>query len=700
MAKPVCSNCQLYKVRCTTTLIRRRAPMAPKPKPADVPPPPPDQEPRLLHNTSDANESLEARLKGIEARLDSLGASSGGADASLASLLGYPPSVVNPLDFSTNVDLSMLETEGSSSEPVVVVGNSSGSNSSHTSSVADGFFPELPPLHEALPIIERYFQDFNSALPLHHEPTFMKLLHRCYSGGGGGGIEQPRQRQKVEFALVHSVLAIGYRLRLRPSGADDTAAAAMPPPNPFAEDKSQQCLQNCGRLLQDLVTWDEDTLGIQVLLAIIILHLANGDDKLASMLISAAMRLAHSLQMHTEASDVSFPLHEAQQRHNIFWICYCLDKDISLRTITPSVQQDDDIDLALPGTASSCVSPENMFDITEEEPPPPFHYLRARVQLAFIEGQIYDKLYSVRSLKETPEQRRQQVTRLDALLETWRRSSLPPAVLVHHLHQEGQIVAGNYSNNTGLAATLDHAYLFCLFTLHGLYSLDSVWVQNIDILGRTALENFSNKSERCMHSLQPPIPDAWNKCVLASRRSVQLITNSSGNRVGRKTANPNCDIWSSTCLLFSALVILLVNITYEPGHERAPQDRQLAAEGAALFRGFSLLRNKKGGGDTSNNTLASVLRGLELAADKWTGYYELDPLSVRPPLPAKGYDLFGNGILTMPTSSTSASDSLREEEAEPISLFDYPMGLWTERTRSDDTLTMDFVTPGYSGYNV
>ncbi|KAK8052801.1 transcriptional regulator [Apiospora saccharicola] len=692
MTKPVCSNCQLYKVRCTTTLIRRRAPMAPKPKTADVPPPP-SQEPRL-HNTPNANESLEARLKGIEARLDSLGASSGGGDASLASLLGYPPPIINPgpLDFSSNVDLSMLETEGSSSEPVVV-GNSSssGSSSSHASSGVDGVFPELPPLHEALPVIERYFQDFNSALPLHHEPTFMKLLHRCYSGG----VEQHQQRQKVEFALVHSVLAIGYRLR--PSGADGNSAAM--PPNPFAGDKSQQCLQSCGRLLQDLVTWDEDALGIQVLLAIVVLHLADGDDKLASMLVSAAMRLAHSLQMHTEASDVAFPLHEAQQRHNIFWICYCLDKDISLRTITPSVQLDCDIDLGLPGIISSCVSPENMFGIMEDESwhgqesptPPPVHYLRARVQLAFIEGQIYDQLYSVRSLKQTPEQRRQQVARLDALLDTWRRSSLPPAVLAHHHHhhQEGQIAAAeNYSNNDpGLAATLNHTYLFCLFTLHGLYSLDSVWVQNIDILGRTALENFSNKSERCMHSLQPPIPDAWNKCVLASRRSVQLINNSSGSRRGRSTTtttNTNCDIWSSTCLLFSALVILLVNITYEPGHERAPQDRQLAAEGAVLFK--RLLHHKKGDGDTSSkNTLASVLRGLELAADKWTGYYELDPLSVRPPLPAKGYDLFGNGILTMPASSMSTSDFLREDETEPISFFDDSMGLWTERTSSDGT---------------
>lgn len=318
MTKPICSNCQLYKVRCTTTLIRRRA-MAPKLKPAGGPPL--DQEP-TPHTSSNSNEGLEARLKGIEARLDSLGATAGG-NASLASLLGYSP-VTNPYDFSSSIDPSMLETPDST-EPLAV-----NNNSSNASSVADGFFPELPPFQEALPVIESYFEDFNSILPLHHQPTFMKLLHRCYSGGAVAQQPPQQHRQKAEFALVHSVLAIGYRLR--PDDDEDSIAAmgggsaAAMMPNPFAEDKSQQCLQNCGRLLHDLVTRDEDALGIQVLLAMAVLHLADGDDKLASMLISAVMRLAHSLQMHTRASDEPFPLYEARQRHNIFWICYCLDK--------------------------------------------------------------------------------------------------------------------------------------------------------------------------------------------------------------------------------------------------------------------------------------------------------------------------------------------------------------------------------------
>ncbi|KAK8044700.1 hypothetical protein PG993_004724 [Apiospora rasikravindrae] len=181
MTKPVCSNCQLYKVRCTTTLIRRRA-MAPEVKPADVTPPGREHD--------NHNESLEARLKGIEARLDSLGASPSGGDASLASLLGYPSIINNTHDFSPNVmDLGMLKTPDAS-EPEVVMGSSS--NTSNASSMSiDGSFLEMPPLHEALPVIETYFRDFNSMLPLHHEPTFMKLLHRCYSGGSP---EQQSQR--------------------------------------------------------------------------------------------------------------------------------------------------------------------------------------------------------------------------------------------------------------------------------------------------------------------------------------------------------------------------------------------------------------------------------------------------------------------------------------------------------------------------
>ncbi|KAK7943736.1 transcriptional regulator [Apiospora aurea] len=567
MTKPVCSNCQLYKVRCTTTLIRRRA-MAPKRKPADVSPPGRD------HDNSSNASSLDV----------------------------------------------------------------------------DGSFPELPPLHGALPIIETYFRDFNSVLPLHHEPTFMKLLHRCYSGGA----EQKSRR--AEFALVYSVLAIGYRLRPNTGSGGDgifTAAAVM---GPFAEDKSQKCLRNCERLLSELVTRDEDTLGIQALLGLVVLHLANDDEKPAAMLISAAMRLVHNLQMHTRTSDTSFSLREAEQRHNVFWICYCLDKHISLRTSTPSLQPDDDIDLGIPGTTASNASPENMFGIVEEREgqegrPPPFHYLRARVQLAFIEGQIYDSLYSVRSLKTSPEQRKQQVARLDTLLDTWRRSSLPSPPPPPPIHDKDHFVTDEAVAN--MAASLHHTYLSCLSCLHGLYSWESIWVQNIDALGRTALENFSNKSEKCMHSLQPPIPDAWNKCVLASRCSVQLIMRDQDHHGDRRHNHNNNSLWFSTCLLFSALVILLVNITYEPGHERASQDRQLAATGAAFLKGA--LAEK---GDTASMGLIGVLRGLELAADKWTGYYAMDPLSLRPPLPAKGHDSFGNGILMMGASSPPSESLL------------------------------------------
>ncbi|KAK8120744.1 hypothetical protein PG999_004864 [Apiospora kogelbergensis] len=495
------------------------------------------------------------------------------------------------------MEMSMLEPPYCA-EPI-------SSSSGNASSVSDGF-PELPPLHEALPVIETYFNDFNIALPLHHQPTFMKLLHRCYSG-------PENQKQRVEYALVHSVLAIGYRLR---SGMDDIFIDGGF--YPFAENESQLYFRNCERLLNDLVTRDEDTLGVQVLLALVVLHLANGDEKSAAMLISAAMRLAHSLQMHTRTSDDSFPLHEAQQRHNIFWICYIMDKDISLKTSTPSVQLDNDIDLDLPGATSS-VPLENMFGITEDENGRPlsFQYLRARVQLAFVEGQIYDNLYSARSLRETPGQRREQVARLDTLLNAWRRSSLPPS----HRSQDDrlQLVAADAPGGpSNLAASLHHTYLLCLFSLHGLYSWESVWVQNIDILGRTALENISNKSETCMHRLQ-------------------LIM---GNHGGRHSSNSssNNPIWCGNCVLFSALVILLVNITYEPGHALVTKDRQLAAEGAALFKG--ILNTK---GDTTIKGLVSVLRGLELAADKWTGYYELDPLLIQPPCLRRGTTCSGTG---------------------------------------------------------
>lgn len=41
---------------------------------------------------------------------------------------------------------------------------------------------KLPPIDKVVPIVDLYFSHFNSAIPLFHQPAFMRMLNDWYSG--------------------------------------------------------------------------------------------------------------------------------------------------------------------------------------------------------------------------------------------------------------------------------------------------------------------------------------------------------------------------------------------------------------------------------------------------------------------------------------------------------------------------------------
>jgi len=116
-------------------------------------------------NGAKRNEELEARLARIEAKLDALN-NSGGEPNDPNALIGLERLVERDLldenvaEISPNGghdDLPQTLTEGSW----------------HISSRnRDG--PPVPPLTEALPILEVFFQNYNSLIPLFNQQSFVR----------------------------------------------------------------------------------------------------------------------------------------------------------------------------------------------------------------------------------------------------------------------------------------------------------------------------------------------------------------------------------------------------------------------------------------------------------------------------------------------------------------------------------------------
>ncbi|KAF4955580.1 hypothetical protein FGADI_4415 [Fusarium gaditjirri] len=332
---------------------------------------------------------------------------------------------------------------------------------------------ELPPLEEIIPIVDHYFTTFNGVIPLFQQSEFMKLLTTWF--------KQPETRDRASWAAIQTVMAIGYRvpqLSLR-----DSQSVHI--------EKADQCLRNAQTVVSELVTRDEDLLGVQILLGIVMLFQNSRDPKPASVLIGTAVRLAHRLKLHSREAAMNFPAAEAEQRSRVFWIAYTLDKDICLRAQTPSCQFDEDIDISLPVLAP----PDSVGLIWTQNGQVHFNYHRRRVELAYIQGKVYDLLYSNRSNKVTAQERQRRVSRLQSMVDQW-YERIPTVFHIEHV-----------------AATVGPSQLVQMAKMHHAFLLTEVMIHALIVLLANMILNPGHNSIHIDQHLSVKALDLFDKLL-------------------------------------------------------------------------------------------------------------------------------------------------------------------------------------------
>ncbi|KAF7551853.1 hypothetical protein G7Z17_g4695 [Cylindrodendrum hubeiense] len=538
MLKPVCSNCILYKADCKTSIIRRKA-NPPKPKPA------PPSQPVL-----GSGESMEARLARIEKQLQEV------LDTAKDAHRPAGANRVPQANSGSSDDFDQADTTADPAMQEPVLNEVRASNPWRFDPIQPHVYngPEpdafaLPPLDEILPTIDHYFDGFNSVIPLFHHPTFMKMLYSWYN--------DPTPRDRGTWAAVQIVLALGYRTPKLT--AMDTPAVQI--------EKADRCLKSAQAVLSELVTRDWDMVGVQILLGVVMLFQNSRDPKPASVIIGTAVKLAHRLGLHAAEASKLFTPEETEQRSRVFWIAYTLDKDISLRAYTPSSLFDDDIDIPLPAMAPT----DDTGFIWTQNGQAHFNYHRRRVELAHIEGKVYDLLYSNRATKIKGLERQQRVARLQAMLEKW-YERIPPVFQIEQ-------VAANVGPSQLVQLTkMHHAFLLAEVMTHGIYSHNADWVNRISSFSRSAIRSMALvpnkfKNPTCISNKDQsaPLPEGWNKCVEISRGCMNLF----------QGATPTeCLV---CCAHFSGLIIILANMSLNPSHELVAFDQHLALRALNLF---------------------------------------------------------------------------------------------------------------------
>jgi hypothetical protein len=371
--KPRCSHCITYGVDCTYAAPSRKP--APKRKRTDA------ESDNNSDNTQDRLTRLETLVLQVVEHLD--------VSERHNDLQNQP----SDQEATTNAAVAMSTVSSSQSEE------------SGLGSMA------LPPLQQILPTIQAYLRGFNSVLPLFHAETLLQLVHDVYEC-------RPSHRDPVMWAAIYVVLALTQR-------NNPTAGYDLP--------SSGTCLGRAESVLSRVVLGDTKLLNIQVLVGMVMLLQNLHDPQPALILVATTIRLAHAIGLHDRDYSTHLDSVDARQRAFVFWLVYILDKDLSLRSKQPSIQLDDDVNLDLPWPTEienhQGRSRDDSFSnttgcIVTMDGLGRLNYLGARVQLAAIEGGVYDYVYSTRSRKRSAEERTRAWQSVAHALEMWKSSLL------------------------------------------------------------------------------------------------------------------------------------------------------------------------------------------------------------------------------------------------------------------------------------
>ncbi|KAI0893462.1 fungal-specific transcription factor domain-containing protein [Annulohypoxylon nitens] len=562
MAKPSCSNCELYQTPCKTSLIRRRAQPQPKPsaksqsgitssigdKPDnDVPSP-----------KTRKNETLEERVAYLESQLSQLAQASSVSRDTSASASKHDLSVNQPLGISP---------------PLI-----------------------LPPLDDILPSVERYFEHTNSFIPLFDKSDFNRILMDWYHPSSNSGHDhlKTHSRQTV-FAAINVVVALSFRV---PSSLSQDLSLGEE--HPMVE----LCMRNTERVVMDLINSAEDLVILQVLLGMMVLYLGSRNSQLVTTLVGSAVQLCHRLRLYSSEENADFQPLVKIKRERLFWITYILDKEVSMRYHTPPLLSDDDVDVEL--SAEQEGNQDIFSDFTQDSAP--FAFFHHRIQLAGIQALVYQQLYSSSSnpSKVPPEQRRARVLLLDAHLENWRRRipvQLQLNSLVETLFPDG-LATDVSEKRMGIfthMVELHFAYMGLLVRIHGVWSHDADWLKLISSFSQQVVRDCGERGSKCGIQLGP-FPKQWDRCVKASRECLMLA---------QKMPLAINNIWSTGCAYVSSLIILLANQLQSHDIAQMEIDHDLTKHGLVMF-----VKIKEASSWPPLHQLHSVIMGLDARATR------------------------------------------------------------------------------------
>ncbi|RSM17119.1 hypothetical protein CDV31_004012 [Fusarium ambrosium] len=386
---------------------------------------------------------------------------------------------------------------------------------------------ELPPQDEVMSAAQRYIAGFNTAIPLFNPDTLLSVINRWYTSSD--------KRDYTAWAAVNTMLALVHR--------------QTPPEEATPSKNTVKYTNNAQSVLTKIVMGETTLLSVQVLVGMTLLFQGVQDLKPATMLIAMALRLAHQLGLHTREGSAQLDSSVTLERCRVFWIAYILDRDISMRTKQPPIQREMDISLEWPSAdpqdgAGVFLSADGISR---------FNFFLSRVQLAQIQGEIYDAMYSTGSRTLSSQEKVEKAAGLHYGLDDW-LSHVPQQFRPEAILSAGEV------NSCRCFGVLFATHLFCRISICQVHIMETRWLQTLQDFGKEAMQGEV--------ASPAPSPLGWYELVNECREYMKLFA-------GIEQKDP-AFIWMTACTYISAAVCLIANNMFNPRHENIEYDEFLS----------------------------------------------------------------------------------------------------------------------------
>ncbi|BAE64236.1 unnamed protein product [Aspergillus oryzae RIB40] len=280
-------------------------------------------------------------------------------------------------------------------------------------------FCSLPTKDEIVSLVQSYIEDFNMLFPIFQRSELLSLFNQKSL--------DMRVQTPSQWACINAVLATAYMIRPQEASGTDH------------HQKSWLFIQNALEMVNELCFGPPDLLGLQALLLLVTFLLGTSAENPCGFLVSAAIRICHELGLGKTEGGSPLCSEGIQHKRTLFWIAYCLDRDVTLPMEAPT---------------------DSKYSMPTSDLSGSFNAFRSTCQLAIIKGQLYKDLYSPAAEDRPLSQVIASVGVLDEKLQEWKRS-IPP-----EYQPEKAVADGHRSKISPVLLLLHYSYFHCVIAIH------------------------------------------------------------------------------------------------------------------------------------------------------------------------------------------------------------------------------------------